>query len=73
MNFASYGAETVYNLEELVKSVQHLCRRMDSLVEIEQELLGMQREMFEDYRKAKDRAHVKLQGDTEGNHATPGA
>lgn len=75
MKYKRYDQEAAYQAGEIAQSVQHLCIRVDyiagqieKLVAIEQELLEMQKEMFEDYKKVRERAHVKLQGDYVSAH-----
>lgn len=82
--FDRYDQEAAYRLVLIERAMEHissqltdLLKKVGELVALEGEgawrnekMLEMQTEMFEDYKKAKDRAHVKLQGDMEGDHAS---
>lgn len=84
MKYERYDQETAYQTGKAADHLYALCYKLDNLISKIDELidlersaaqrnammLSMQEEMFEDYKKVKEQAHVKLQGDMEGNHAT---
>lgn len=57
-------------LFRLVELNDYVAEKLRDFVDMEREMLEMQKEMFEDYKKTKEHAYVKLQGGTEGNHAS---